>query len=206
VNRDEGIWTGVCRHLLTIFWLWFTCPDVGGDMFLQNVSSNQKYMAQDPRRRFSCNKWLFVVRAPWNTTLMWHLLRDDMLWIVNWYNMEGINFDLIWGTILIFTYRSSEYIKGKDKAVPVTGHEGSKGCERSRLPHLDSRLIDGGKVVSFTCIQTDYLLKIKWERYPLQCEYTANKQRSKQRFRGTGPTQFRNLTITLQSPFNKLLL
>jgi hypothetical protein len=40
-------------------------------------------------------------------------------------------------------------VKKKGKFVPVTGHEGPQGCERSRLPHLlDSRLIDGGKVVS----------------------------------------------------------
>jgi hypothetical protein len=37
------------------------------------------------------------------------------------------------------------------KAVPVTGREGPYGCETSRLPHLlDSRIIDGGKVVSLT--------------------------------------------------------
>jgi hypothetical protein len=37
----------------------------------------------------------------------------------------------------------------KGKAVPVTGREGPWRCERSRLPHLlESRLIDGGKVVS----------------------------------------------------------
>jgi hypothetical protein len=35
--------------------------------------------------------------------------------------------------------------------MPVTGSEGTQGCERSRLPHfLDSRLIDGGEVVSLT--------------------------------------------------------
>jgi hypothetical protein len=39
----------------------------------------------------------------------------------------------------------------KGKAVPVTGHEGHEGCERSRLPHfLDSRLTDGGEVVTLT--------------------------------------------------------
>jgi hypothetical protein len=37
------------------FWLdssRFTCPDDGGDTFLRNDGSNQKYTAQDPRRRF----------------------------------------------------------------------------------------------------------------------------------------------------------
>jgi hypothetical protein len=36
----------------------------------------------------------------------------------------------------------------KGKAIPVTGREGSQDCETSRLP--DSRLTDGGKVVSLT--------------------------------------------------------
>jgi hypothetical protein len=39
----------------------------------------------------------------------------------------------------------------KGKAIPVTVHEGSYGCETSRLPHfLDSRLTDGDEVVSPT--------------------------------------------------------
>jgi hypothetical protein len=42
----------ICRHLLTIFSSRFTCPEDGGDTFLRNVGSNQKYTAQDPRRRF----------------------------------------------------------------------------------------------------------------------------------------------------------
>jgi hypothetical protein len=37
----------------------------------------------------------------------------------------------------------------KSKALPVTGREGSQGCERSRFPHfLDNWLTDGGKGVS----------------------------------------------------------
>jgi hypothetical protein len=40
------------RHLLTIFSSRVTCPDDGGDTFLRIVGSNQKYTAQDPRRRF----------------------------------------------------------------------------------------------------------------------------------------------------------
>jgi hypothetical protein len=39
----------------------------------------------------------------------------------------------------------------KVNAIPVTGREGPEGCETSRLPHfLDSRLTDGGEVVSPT--------------------------------------------------------
>jgi hypothetical protein len=40
------------------------------------------------------------------------------------------------------------------KAIPVTGHGGPQGCETSRLPRfffLDSRLTDGGEVISLTC-------------------------------------------------------
>jgi hypothetical protein len=37
----------------------------------------------------------------------------------------------------------------KGKAIPVTGPEGPKGCETSRLPHfLDNQLTDGSEVVS----------------------------------------------------------
>jgi hypothetical protein len=39
----------------------------------------------------------------------------------------------------------------KSKAIPVTGRGGPYGCEMSRLPHfLDSRLTDGGEVVTLT--------------------------------------------------------
>jgi hypothetical protein len=39
--------------------------------------------------------------------------------------------------------------KGKGKAIPVTGHEYPLVCEMSRLLHfLDSRVTDGGEVVS----------------------------------------------------------
>jgi hypothetical protein len=37
------------------------------------------------------------------------------------------------------------------KAIPVTGRGSPQGCEKSRLPHfLDSRLTNGGEVVSLT--------------------------------------------------------
>jgi hypothetical protein len=36
-----------------------------------------------------------------------------------------------------------------NKALPVIGREGLLGCETLRIPHcLDSRLIDGGEVIS----------------------------------------------------------
>jgi hypothetical protein len=39
--------------------------------------------------------------------------------------------------------------EGKGKAIPVTGHGDTEGCETSRLPHvLDNRLRDGDEVVS----------------------------------------------------------
>jgi hypothetical protein len=42
-------------------------------------------------------------------------------------------------------------VKKKGEAIPVTGHGDRQGCETSRLPHfLDSRLVDGGEVVSLT--------------------------------------------------------
>jgi hypothetical protein len=43
--------------------------------------------------------------------------------------------------------------KVKGKAIPVTGREGLKCCELSRLPHfLDNRLTDGFKTVSLTSL------------------------------------------------------
>jgi hypothetical protein len=46
--------------------------------------------------------------------------------------------------------QNSDHIKkGKGKAIPVIGHEGTQGCEMSRLPHfLDNRLTYGGEIVS----------------------------------------------------------
>jgi hypothetical protein len=45
----------------------------------------------------------------------------------------------------------AEISSKRGKAVPITGPEGPQVSERSRLPHLlDSRLIDGGEVVSLT--------------------------------------------------------
>jgi hypothetical protein len=42
-----------------------------------------------------------------------------------------------------------QVLRVKCEAIPVTGRGGPKAYETSRLPHLvDSRLTDGGKVVS----------------------------------------------------------
>jgi hypothetical protein len=48
-------------------------------------------------------------------------------------------------------FSSEKGKKKKDEAVSVTGPGGPQGCETSRFPHfLDSRLADGGEVVSLT--------------------------------------------------------
>jgi hypothetical protein len=45
----------------------------------------------------------------------------------------------------------SQILKKKGNAIRVTGRGGPQGCETSRFPHfLDSRLTDGGEVVSLT--------------------------------------------------------
>jgi hypothetical protein len=42
-------------------------------------------------------------------------------------------------------------VKGKGKAIPVTGRGGPYGSETSRLPHfLDNRLTDNSETVSLT--------------------------------------------------------
>jgi hypothetical protein len=55
VNRDENIVSSVCK-----FSSRFTFPEDGGDTFLRNVGSNQKYTAKDPRRRFHANMRPFL--------------------------------------------------------------------------------------------------------------------------------------------------
>jgi hypothetical protein len=49
--------------------------------------------------------------------------------------------------------RAVELLEKKwGKAIPVTVHGGTWGCETSRIPHfLDSLLTDGGKVFSLMC-------------------------------------------------------
>jgi hypothetical protein len=58
-------------------------------------------------------------------------------------------------------------IKGKD--IPVTGREGPKGCETSRLPHfLDSRLTDSDEVVSPTRRPPFTPQEDSWCSFPLE--------------------------------------
>jgi hypothetical protein len=48
-------------------------------------------------------------------------------------------------------YVFSKFAYKKQEAIPITDRGGPLGCETSRLPYfLDSRLIDGSKVVSPT--------------------------------------------------------
>jgi hypothetical protein len=64
-------------------------------------------------------------------------------------------------------------VKGKKgKAIPVTGREGPWGCETSRLQHfLDSRLTDGGEVVSLT-LDAFYPQEDSWYSFLLEAEST----------------------------------
>jgi hypothetical protein len=61
----------------------------------------------------------------------------------------------------------------KGKSIPVTGPEGPLGCETSRLPHfLDSRLTDGGEVVSLTRWPHLYPQEDSWYSFLLEAEST----------------------------------
>jgi hypothetical protein len=56
---------------------------------------------------------------------------------------------------VIFREKDYRYIElrqeNKSKVIPITGRGGLQGSEMLRMPHcLDSRLTDGGKVVSTT--------------------------------------------------------
>jgi hypothetical protein len=64
---------------------------------------------------------------------------------------------------------------GTCKAIHVTGRGGPYVCEMSRLPHfLDSRLIDGGEVVSLTRRPaTLYPQEYSWYSFLLEAESTT---------------------------------
>jgi hypothetical protein len=53
--------------------------------------------------------------------------------------------------LLFLNFMLKKEEEEEEEAMPVTGLGGLEGSEMSRIPHcLDSRLIDGGKVVSPT--------------------------------------------------------
>jgi hypothetical protein len=61
----------------------------------------------------------------------------------------------------------------KGKAIPVTGREGTLGCDRSRLPHLlHNRHTDGGKVVSLTRRPPFTPQESSWYSFLLEAEST----------------------------------
>jgi hypothetical protein len=49
----------ICKHLITILSSRFTCPDDGGDTFLRNVGSNQKYTSRS-QKTVSCTVKKFI--------------------------------------------------------------------------------------------------------------------------------------------------
>jgi hypothetical protein len=64
--------------------------------------------------------------------------------------------------------------KKKAKVISVTGREGPQGCETSRLPHfLDSRLTDGGEVVSLTRRPPFTPRKVPGTHFCLEAESTT---------------------------------
>jgi hypothetical protein len=60
----------------------------------------------------------------------------------------------------------------KCKSIPLKDHGGSYGCETSKLPHfLNSRLTDGGEVVSLTrCPAALYPQEDSWYSFLLEAE------------------------------------
>jgi hypothetical protein len=60
------------------------------------------------------------------------------------------------------------------KAIPVIGHGGPQGCDRSRLPHfLDNRLTDGSKVVSLMRRLPFNPQEDSWYSFLLEAESTS---------------------------------
>jgi hypothetical protein len=58
------------------------------------------------------------------------------------------------------------------KPTPVTGRESPYGCETLRLPQLDNRLTDGGKVVSLTRRPPFTTREDSWYSFLLEAEST----------------------------------
>jgi hypothetical protein len=88
----------------------------------------------------------------WRQFFVFWIITQLRLLIHKVYGCERHGLSSEGGTIIDGFGYSGKYLGlGKGKAIPVTGHEGPYGCETSRLPHfLDSRLTDGGEVVSLT--------------------------------------------------------
>jgi hypothetical protein len=73
-----------------------------------------------------------------------------------------------WHYFHLFSYTGK-----RGKAIPVTGRGGPKGCETLRIPHfLDSRLTDGGEVVSLTRRPSFTPQEDSWYSFLLEAEST----------------------------------
>jgi hypothetical protein len=108
----------------------------------------------------------FLYRPPGSPSLCWPSYPGSTLWIfigrkTYWTDVVqenkshilcSVHFSARLKTFLIKQKVSYVYWKILTvKAIPVVGRGSPQGCETSRLPHvLDSRLTDGGEVVSLT--------------------------------------------------------
>jgi hypothetical protein len=71
----------------------------------------------------------------------------------------------LYDRILGFLDREThEYMnKRGDKDIPLTGREGTYGCETSRLPHyVENRLTDGGEVIFCKITKTSFRTFVYW--------------------------------------------
>jgi hypothetical protein len=105
-------------------------------------------------------------------------IRIGCIWVQSWardiQSMNTIyNNELLYRTDEGGAYSSPQ----KGKLIPVTGREGPCGCETSKLPHfLDSRLTDGGEVVSLTHGSSLYLQEDFWYSFLLVAESNPGPQ------------------------------
>jgi hypothetical protein len=75
--------------------------------------------------------------------------------------------------LINFTDEVSDSAPGKGKAIPVAGRQGPSGSEKSRFPHFqDSRLTDGGEVVSPMRRPPFTPQEDSWYSFPLEAEST----------------------------------
>jgi hypothetical protein len=81
--------------------------------------------------------------------------------------------ELVTPTMLYYLVSAIVIVKGKSKGIPVTGREGRKGCETSRLPHfLDNRFTDSGEVFSLTRPTKFYATEKSWYSFLLEAQST----------------------------------